>query len=309
LLVADAHCDTASIIYDKSLNLYENNLHLDIKRIQKYNNYIQTFAFWLSPYSDNPMERLKLLHKNLLNEFKKNSQYIILAKTYDEIERGIENKKIIGILSIEDGVVLGDEINNLDILYNMGIRLITLTWNNTNSIATGVDDKEDKGLSEFGHKVIKRMNELGMVVDLSHISIKSFWDVLETTDKPIIASHSNSKSLCSHRRNISDNQFKAIIKNGGVVGINLYSNFLSDGAYDASLITIINHIEHFLSLGGENNICMGSDFDGMDKMPDGICGCENIQDIINILLKYNYNEDIIRKIIGNNLVNLYKSII
>ena len=140
------------------------------------------------------------------------------------------------------------------------------------------------------------------MIDVSHISEKGFWDVLETTKKPILATHSNVKAICGHRRNLSDEQICAIIKNGGCIGVNLYSEFLSDMGADIN--DIFRHIEHILALGGENNIGLGSDLDGMDSLPNGIKGIEDIYKIFEEMQERGYSEMLIKRISSNNFLDV-----
>ena len=168
-------------------------------------------------------------------------------------------------------------------------------------------EESGEGLSQFGEKVVRQMNRLGMAIDVSHLSEKGFWDAAEISEKPFIASHSNAKSICSHKRNLSDEQIKEIINKKGFIGVNFYPPFLTD-CDRCGIKDIIKHIEHILSLGGENNIGFGSDFDGVDYLPDGIEGAQDYYKIIDELLKLGYSEKLVRKISCENFINVLTSI-
>jgi membrane dipeptidase len=170
------------------------------------------------------------------------------------------------------------------------------------------DRSSGGGLTPFGKKVVEEMNSLGMLVDVSHISEKGFWDVLELTRSPIIASHSNAQSICSHVRNLTDEQIKAIGKNGGVMGINFYPAFLNDSK-KASVTDIVNHIEHMASLVGCDYIGIGADFDGVEALPEGINGLQDVEKVINTLLKLNYSQEWVEKIAGLNFLRVIKSVL
>ena len=142
-----------------------------------------------------------------------------------------------------------------------------------------------------------------MAIDVSHLSEKGFWDVCEHSNKPFIASHSNAKAICKNKRNLSDEQIREIIRLGGCIGINFYPVFLTDNTY-CGVCDIIKHIEHILSLGGENNLGFGSDFDGIDILPDGISGVEDYEKLINELLKLGYKESFVKKICSENFLNV-----
>ena len=227
----------------------------------------------------------------MYNQFLKYSDEISLCKSIDDIN------KVSAFLSIEGGEAI-QNLDDLKTFYDMGVRMLTLTWNFDNHIA-GANGSE-KGLSEFGKMLVLKMNELGMIIDLSHSSLNTFYDTLKITTKPIVLSHSNSYTLCPHQRNITDEQFMALAKNNGCVGINFYPDFLSS-TKKADIYDIISHIEYFLSLGGENNISIGSDFDGTDTLAKGIRSVKDIDKIFNILASKGVSDEIIEKIAYKNI--------
>ena len=307
-LIIDAHCDVITKIMRTNEELYANSCHVDLQRLKKYKGFVLFFAAFVSPnyYPNNAYQRCMDIIKNFEAQTEKNKEHITLVKEYKHIAEAVKQGKIAAVLTIENGAALEGDIKKLDEFYELGVRSISLTWNGSNQIACGVggDNLED-GLTPFGFDVVKRMNELGMLVDVSHINEAGFWDVINTSDSPIIASHSNAKNLCSHQRNLTDDQFKALIKNNGVTGINLCPPFLNESG-TADINDILRHIEHFMSLGGENNIGIGADFDGISSTPKDINGVECLNIIFEALLRRNYTEEQIHKIAGLNFLQVLR---
>jgi len=291
--------------------LYSNSCHFDLQRLKKYNSFIQFFAAFISPdyCPTNAYQRCMDIIKNFESQVSKNKEHIMHVKEYEHITDAINQGKVAAVLTIENGAALEGDIKKLDEFYALGVRSICLTWNGSNQIACGVGgDKADGGLTSFGIDVVKRMNELGILVDVSHINEASFWDVINTSASPIIASHSNAKELCFHQRNLTNNQFKALIKSGGVTGINLCPPFLSESG-TADINDILRHIEHFMSLGGEDNIGIGADFDGISSTPKDMHGVECLDSIFQALLSRNYTEEQVQKIAGLNFLRVLKQIL
>ena len=290
----DCHADTASVALDKNVGFYDNGLQVDFKKVNF--QYTQFFAAFVAPeYRETAYERTMNIIKKLKSEIE-NNESVVLCKDYDDY---CENEgKIRAFLSVE-GLEAVDDISVLDELYGEGVRMATLTWNYSNQLAGGVLE-EEQGLTPLGRKVIRKMNELSIIPDVSHLNDKSFWDVMEESRKTVIASHSNSRKICANKRNLSDEQFLAIKNSCGTVGINLYPLFLS-GEKRAKISDIIKHIEHFLSLGGEDNVSMGCDFDGVDFLPEGITGIGEIYKLFDEMIRLGYNDNIINKLSCTNM--------
>ncbi len=311
IMIFDGHCDTITRIFDKRQSLRKNNGHIDIERINKYKNYIQMFAIWINPeyMPYKPLKQTLEIISFFNKMIKENKKYICHIRTYDQLIKARKAGKAAAILSIEGGEALEGNIENLNLLYELGVRSICLTWNNKNEIAYGIKYKSiDKGLSPFGIKLVKEMNKLNMLIDLSHISEKGFWDTINISKAPLILSHSNSFTICNNERNITDQQFKSIIINKGVVGINFNPPFLTNSG-QATINDIVKHIEYFMSLGGEKNIGLGSDFDGIDKSPDKIKGVQDVYNIFNTLLSLNYTETQVENIASKNFLRIIKNIL
>lgn len=308
MIIVDAHCDTITKIMENGSELYKNNCHIDIERLKRIGNFVQFFAAFISPdyYSNSPMKRATAIIVKLHEQFEKYEDSINLCYNYNDVKEAINDGKVAGILSIEGGEALEGDISVLRTFYKLGVRSICLTWNHRNEIADGVaESTAGGGLTSFGKVLIKEMNSLGMLIDLSHIAEKGFWDVIEHTDKPVIVSHSNARKICSHRRNLTDEQIVAIKANGGVIGINLYPVFLNNSGR-ATINDILMHIEYIASLTGEEHIGLGADFDGIDSTPEGIDGVENIYKIFNELQKLNYSQSFIEKFAGGNFLRMLK---
>lgn len=280
--IFDAHCDTLCHIADKGGTVLENNYNVDIKRMRTYNMYTQIFACFISPkFYDNPKARFEKLY---------------------EAYKAQDFSGINPILSLEGGEVI-DSLEDVDYLHECGVKCIALTWNNTNKLAGGADDP-DTGLTEFGKSVICRMEELGILVDVSHLSDKSFYDVAGVATRPLIATHSNSRTVCSHKRNLTDDMFKIIRDSGGCAGLNLHPFFLTDDG-KAGVGDAIKHIEYFMSLDGADAIGMGSDFDGIPGTPDGLRGVEDIYRIFEKLENMGTPKDVIEKISHANFERVF----
>ena len=231
-----------------------------------------------------------------------------IATTPQEIRTiKAQGKKAI-CLGIENGYALGKQIENLRMFKEMGVSYITLCHNGDNDICDSARGKQEwKGLSPFGKEVVKEMNRLGIMVDISHAAESTFYQVMEVSETPIIASHSSARALCDHPRNLTDDQLKALAAQGGVAQICLYKGFINKEEDKASLSDAIRHINHIVDLIGIDHVGIGSDFDG-----DGeLIGCSATNELINItvrLLEEGYTEEDIRKIWGGNLLRVMTAI-
>lgn len=286
--IVDTHCDTLCHVLDDNRSLKNNDCHVDIGRMSEYRSYTQVFACFIDPVYKSCAAKRTL---DLIDTFHKSTEHL--------------PHNVKAVLSIEGG----EGIYSLSALrnyYRLGVRMAALTWNHSNHIASGtLEIDETKGLTEFGKSVVKEMNRLGMLVDVSHLNDKSFYDIADYTDGPIVASHSNSRAVCSSRkvcpveRNLTDDQFEIIKQSGGCVGINFCPAFLNESG-KANIDDIIRHIDHFMELGGEDNIGIGADFDGVDCLPDEINGVQDIYKIFDKLSSLGYSEKQIEKISHKN---------
>ncbi len=235
-IVVDSHNDFIWQVYDKGAEFKGSSFtQSDLPRFKSGGVDVQFFAVWI------PMKEVKnsfSFVKGQINRLNKiaenNSNDIEFANSYDEIMSVLAKNKMCGLIGVEGGTAIQSDIDNVNKLYDIGVRYIGLTWNNSNVIASSAKDETEKGkkggLSEFGKKVIQRMNELGMMIDVAHLGENSFWDVANLSTQPIFSSHSNAYAINPHFRNLTDEQIKAIAKSGGVVQINFYDEFLDKNA-------------------------------------------------------------------------------
>lgn len=301
-MFSDAHCDTISRILDKKQSLLENDGHVDLKRLNSQGCFIQLYAAWIDPAYEpcGSLTRFIDIADKFYTETEKNGVRVI--KNAADVDLGG------AVLSVEGGSALCGRLSVLRMLYKIGVRAITLTWNGRNEIADGIGEGQNAGgLSSFGRAVVGEMNSLGMLIDVSHLSQRGFWDVASLSQQPFIASHSNAKALCGHFRNLADEQITEIIKRNGFIGINFCPDFLNEGG--ASITDIIRHIEYIMSLGGGNVLGFGADFDGIDSLPKGIEGVQDMNKVIAELCKLNYSESLINGILYANLHRAIKQIL
>ncbi len=315
--VFDAHCDTIYKVSSKGCGIRKNNFHIDLERGCRFTPYAQVFAVFTRPepekgtvpdYSkDLPTERLCIMGEALLNlllrEFQKNADILCLCTSAQQAREAAKRGKISAFIAVEGAELLGCSIPMLRSSYEKGVRLINLCWNYDNALCGAANGPTKSGLTELGRKYVAEMQTLGMAVDMSHASEKTFWDTAEIAVKPIIAGHSNSKKMCDTPRNLTDDQFREIIRLKGVAGLNLCPEFLNESG-NAAIEDIIRHAEHFLELGGEKAVCLGGDLDGVDSLPKGICGIEYYGEIYEAMLRQNWEETLVRDIFYNNLFDV-----
>ena len=231
MTVCDTHCDTVARILNRGVDLgaRSDRGHIDIPRLREGGVDAQVFACCIIR-SDKPdgyyLKRALSMIDALHLQFEKHSDAMGLALTAGDVKEAKQNGKIAGILAIEGGQAIEDDLALLRIYYRLGVRLMTLVWNNTNWADASRDRPEHNGLADFGKGVVREMNRLGMMIDVSHAADKTVWDTLEISKDPIIASHSCAKALCDHPRNVNDDLIKAISQAGGVICVNFYSLFL-----------------------------------------------------------------------------------
>lgn len=237
-ILIDTHCDTIGRILDdgKDLGRHLKDGHMDLHRMRKGGVDAQFFACWVDPKIPPTQYARRVL--SMMDAFREWSRrypdQIALASSASDIRACVRNGKIAAILCVEGGHAIEDDLSVLRTFHRLGARYMTLTWMNNNNWADGSGDRpRHHGLTRFGRQVVREMNRLGMMVDISHVSEETFWDVLDTTRTPVLASHSSCKALCNHHRNMTDAQLRAVGKNRGVVCINFYSGFLSEDFHQA----------------------------------------------------------------------------
>ena len=306
--VFDLHCDTAYALLGDSRrecgSLRQNDLHIDLQRAAKHPGYAQCFACFTTPLEKDiaPVELFERELATVMREVENNCDLISLAYSADDILCNYQNGKMSAVLSIEGPAGFDFDPELLPMLYQVGFRMTTLGWNEENPL-TG-SHSTGGGLTEQGRRYVKIAQDLGMIIDLSHISDAGFWDVMEISTKPVIASHSNSRFCCNHSRNISDDMFMAICKTGGVVGVNLYREFLGN---EGLLDTACDHIMHFMQMDASaEHIALGGDLDGCAPLAEGFRGVQDYDLLANKLLDRGLSDEIVMKIFWNNALGVFE---
>ncbi len=310
--VFDLHCDTALTLLGESRNeagsLKKNQLHIDLERASKLEAYCQCFACFTTPMMQewNKLSPIVIFERELATiqrEVDQNKRLISFAYSADEIEANREKGKMSAILTIEGPAGFDFDPELLENLYQIGFRITTLGWNESN-VLTG-SNVTGGGLTDKGREYLKEAQRLGMLVDVSHISDQGFWDIMDCTQAPIVASHSNSRALCNHSRNLTDDMFRAICQTGGVAGINQYAEFLGG---QPTLDTVCDHIFHFMELDPSGkHIALGGDLDGCEQLSQGFEGIQSYPALAQRLLERGLNEETIRDIFWNNALNVLRS--
>ena len=231
---------------------------------------------------------------------------IALCTTGTQAKEAVAAGKLAAFLSVEGAELLDCSLETLRWAQGQGVRIVHPTWNHANALAGSHCDQPERGLSQQGRRFVSEMVSLGMLVDVSHLSEAGFWDVVELVQGPFLASHSNSQSAFFHTRNLTDRQFTAIMKYRGVVGLNAYARFLGDDPVTTA--DLRRHLEHFLALGGTENVALGGDWDGCDQLPEGFTGIWNWADFYEELLRCNYPESLLRDLFWNNLMRTVKTV-
>ncbi len=305
----DAHCDVLYKMWlNPELSFYDIGSGLDVTYpyLNKSEIALQTFAVWV-PSEVPASQRFETAVKQIDDFFEKivqDGKNVFLVTSGEQLNECTPNR-IGALLSLEGADALQGELQFLRTFYRLGVRQMGLTWNHANEVADGIKEERGGGLTRFGRQVIEEMGRLGMVLDVSHLSVKGFWEVIEQPDLPVIASHSNSRAVCPHVRNLDDEQIKALIHKKGLIGITYVPYFVHFPHTETSIDHLIRHVEHICELGGEDRLFFGSDFDGMeDKIPH----LENASQLDNLkeaLLK-RYPEDLVRRWAWENGYRFYR---
>jgi len=310
-IVVDAHCDTLTAILEQQRHLgeYSGKGHLDLPRLKTGGIKVQFFAAFIAPqFKSFALHRALELIDLYYREIEANNKDIVHIENSTGIYDALAAGKIASLLSVEGGEALECSLEVLRMLYRLGVRSLTLTWNNRNELGDGVFEvKAGGGLTSFGFAVVKELNCLGMLVDISHLAEKGFWEVLKISGQPVMASHSNCKALCANPRNLSDQQIEALAEKGGVMGITYVPDFL--GGKEASVKEVLDHIDHAVSIGGVECVGLGSDFDGMVQPPSGLEDCSKISIITRGLIERGYHQSTIKKILGENFLRIIKQVL
>jgi len=360
-IVIDGHNDILTAGVDSAYS-FDTNLsskaQSDLQRMKRAGIDVQVFSVWCDGDKKNAFSYANQQIDTLYAWVKRNPTKMKFVFTPGDLEKSVRQKELGAMIGIEGGHMIENDLNKLDSFYKRGVRYMTLTWNKTLPWASSARDETrntvpnpKKGLNDLGRQIVRRMNELGMMIDISHLGEQSFWDVVSITTKPVMASHSCVYNLCPVYRNLKDEQIKAIAKSGGVILINFYPGFLDSNwqrkadefdnrhkqeedsvtklsdettmvhylyskypaqMHEIDLVPIklvIDHIDYIVKLVGVDYVGLGSDFDGMDDISQGLegNGVLDFPKITNALLERGYKKEDIKKILGGNFIRVFKS--
>ncbi len=277
--------------------------HSDLPRLREGGVDVQVFALFVHPKE---AERGYARVTELLDAFDRlaaaHSGMLGLATSVAEIARLEATGRLAVVLAVENASALDGNPDRVEILYRRGVRMMGLTWNNSNGLADGTMEMHHGGLTALGRQVLARMQKLGMVVDVSHLSEQSFWNVLDATRGPIVATHSNAAGLTPHPRNLTDEQLRAVARRGGVVGVNFYPTFTGG----ASLARILDHLEYLMNVMGADHVALGSDFDGFTGRVNDLEDVSRLPSLTAGLLARGYDAQAVKKILGGNALRVFR---
>lgn len=310
--VFDLHCDTALGLLGHSMNeagsLRKNSLHIDLERASGLPGYCQCFACFTTP---GMQEWMKLsptvvFERELVTiqrELDQNKDLIALAYSAEQVEQNRQQGKMSAILTVEGPAGFGYDPALLEDLYKIGFRITSLGWNEKNPL-TG-SHVTGGGLTDLGKEFVREAQRLGMIIDVSHISDEGFWDIMKITGSPIIATHSNSRSVYGASRNLTDDMFRAIVETGGVAGFNMCAEFTGE---NPTLDTACDHIFHFMELAPSGkHIALGGDLDGIDHMPAGFAGVQDYPAFAERLLQRGLDEHTVENIFWHNALGVMEN--
>ena len=365
-LIIDTHADTPQRFLDENFDLGStdpNDIgHISLDKAKRGNLGAEFFSIWVEPETNQGhfARRTFDLIDSVYEQAARHPDRMMMAFSVADIERAHKEHKLAALMGIEGGHSIENDMHLLRDYYRLGVRYMTLSWSNTNEWADSSGDIDDpkvqhhNGLTDFGKQVVLEMNRLGMIVDISHVADKTFWDAIATTKAPLIASHSSARALTDAPRNMTDDMLRAVAKNGGVVDVNFYSGFVDENYRKASapigkqaaeavrayeekqkaaglpftyidedrierewaakiprppLKSLIDHIDHIAKVAGIDHVGLGSDFDGVaGATPAGIDSAADLPKITQALLDRGYSADDIRKILGGNILRVFRQV-
>lgn len=311
LYVVNAHLDSILRIVNHKLNYLESTgcWHSDLPRIKAGGVDLLVMAIYLEPkyIPDQVKERTEEMLTAIKELIQSSEEFELVLSAADLMRIKALGK--IGILIAIEGADSIQEIEDLYRLYHQGVRMLSFTWNYGNLLADGVKEKDPGGLTDLGRACLTVMNELGIIVDLSHLAEPGFWDVIKYSKAPVIASHSNARSLASHPRNLTDEQLLAIKATGGVVGLCYEPWFLRDGGKHVSLDDIIRHYQYMAELIGSESLGLGTDFDGIRETPIGMEDISKTPFLTKELLARGISREDVRLVMGENFLRIFQQIL
>lgn len=305
--IIDLHCDTITRCHDKEMTLDDPCLHFQTARIPKSLRVGQAAAIFVPDRLRGKEAQdyfLSALSFYQQETSRKRDELAVITDPFG-LPEALEEKQTAFFLTVEGGAALGGQLDWVDRLWESGVRMMTLTWNGANELAGGF--ASGGGFTDFGRQAVSRMEELGMAVDVSHLSDEAFWELCDFAQQPFAASHSNARAVCDHPRNLTDEMFREIVARKGIVGLNYYVQFIQSEGKTSSLDDLLRHIHHFLELGGEDVIALGSDFDGAD-VPTYLSGVWDLEHLIRGMERSGLTDAVIQKILFDNAYRYLTSI-
>jgi membrane dipeptidase len=308
----------------------------DLARIREGGLDAQFFSVWVSPEFYDPgdpgrarqraLDTIEVLREQVY----RHADAVEMAESVDDVRRIVSSGKLAALIGLEGGHAIADDLETLRLFYREGARYMTLTWSFSHGWADSSGDVDDPdvphhgGLSDFGREVVREMNRLGMIVDISHVSDETFWDVMEVTHAPVMASHSSVRAIADHPRNLSDDMLRGVAKNGGVVMINFFTMYLDPekttgwkffkdwvwnlGGSPTPLALLADHMDHVVEVAGIDHVGLGSDFDGAPTLPDGMKDVGDYPNLTLELLRRGYSEEDLRKVLGENALRVMSAV-
>ena len=313
--VMDLHNDIMEIAVEGGYDLGVRHTYnqSDLPRFHDGGMDAQMFAVWTDP-TDSVAHPYYKYTLTMIDSFKaqvqRNANIFAQAKNYDELMSVTASGKFAGVLAVEGGHSIENDLSKLRNLYDLGARYMTITWNNSTSWAVAAADARSStvGLSDFGRQVVRTMDSLGMIIDVAHTGIKTMWDILATVKGPIIDSHAGVRALNNHYRNLNDQQIDSIAARGGVIGVVFYSSFLSSTGH-ATIDTVIKHIDYIKNRVGIDYVAIGSDYDGGITTPVGLEDVSKLPNLTAALLRHGYSIPDVKKVQGGNYLRVFKQIV
>lgn len=324
MMIFDGHSDIWTDVTKRFLSGESDILrkyHLNKLKEGKISGSI--FVIWIDPpYTDDPFARSMVIIDSIKKEMEYCKDSAVLAKSYSDIEKALKENKFYILIGMEGLSTVGENLDLIDFYHDFGARHASLTWNEENALATGAKGSPDRGLTALGKKAVKKINQKNMLMDVSHLNDKSFWDVINVTDKPIIASHSNCRSLCGVPRNLTDDQLRKIAESGGLVGINSFNEFVHKDTDKQNIEMLVRHVSHMAEVMGTDHIGIGMDY--CDFLDDssmssfssqetsytvGLEDASKTYNIVTELKKAGFSEDEIEKVAYKNFHRIIKEII
>ncbi|WP_026689583.1 dipeptidase [Alteribacter aurantiacus] len=301
--VFDLHCDALLKLWENPGRTYVNNsdFHTNMERLVRGDVKVQLYAVFVEPEIPSDlkfqvaMDQIDLFYTRVLTQ--KGVRHI---KEWSDLTE-LEPNEIGAMLTLEGADAFGNDLGKLRTLYRLGVKSLGLTWNNANLCADGVGEPRNGGLTELGFEVVRLNNEYKVWTDVSHLTEPGFWDVMKVAKYPV-ATHSNAKTLCSHRRNLTDEQAQALFQRDGLLGVVFHPPFIKDDADSCDIDDLVKHIDHFCELGGKDHIAFGSDFDGIDRVVTRLTHSGEYQNLIEELLK-RYSEEEVKGFAYKNVLN------